>query len=282
MDFVEDPGLIHSALGDQEMEAGVKIYPGAEGLNGGDNPRRKRAPRDHLEIPSQRTESRAAELPEQFPVVLEEGPQHLGDGKDDLAVSDIQKKYISHPLAPLLKPLRVAREAEAAGAAGEHQQPLLPAVRTTDTGKPALWVVAVQIALNDLFDDGTEEPVFFLVPGLIFSKELVKVMKHHPVEHGAFGMPGTIDSCRSKEEYPATKIRSCPSWPGILTMFSSLEFQIGNITRFPIEPVFNPDISHLIVLLNKLSALRIALDLRGLELKVVSRYRFRRKSLIAH
>jgi len=50
-----------------------------------------------------------------------------------------------------------------------------------------------------LFDDGgTEEAVLFFKPGLIFGKELVKVMEQHPVEHGAFGMSRAIDPCHSR------------------------------------------------------------------------------------
>jgi hypothetical protein len=38
---MEDPGLVHSALGDQEMEVGVGIHPGAECLDGRDNPSKR-------------------------------------------------------------------------------------------------------------------------------------------------------------------------------------------------------------------------------------------------
>jgi len=46
-------------------------------------------------------------------------------------VGDIQKECLPHPLAPLLKPLRMARGKEAAGAAGENQQSFFPARRTS-------------------------------------------------------------------------------------------------------------------------------------------------------
>ena len=36
-DLMEHPGLVHSALCDQEMEVGVEIYPGSEGLDGCDH-----------------------------------------------------------------------------------------------------------------------------------------------------------------------------------------------------------------------------------------------------
>jgi len=121
----------------------------------------------------------------------------VGNMGEDLAVGNIQKKLLPHPLAPLLKPLGMARRTEAAGTAGEHQQPLLPTRGTPDAGKPAAGVAAVQIALDHLLDDRPEKTVLSLETGLIFLKELVKVMEEHPVEHGALWMSGTVNSCHS-------------------------------------------------------------------------------------
>jgi len=44
-----------------------------------------------------------------------------------------------------------------------------------------------------------EETVLLLETGLIFLKELVKVMEEHPVENGALRMSGTVNSCHSRE-----------------------------------------------------------------------------------
>ena len=99
-----------------------------------------------------------AELPQQPAVVLEEYPQHPGDGEDDLAVRDIEEKFLSHPLAPLLKPLRMARRTEATGAAGEHQEVFRLAVRTADAGKPAAGIaVCVQSQTPAQTKTGTAE-----------------------------------------------------------------------------------------------------------------------------
>ncbi len=49
-DLVEGPGLVHSALGHQEMEMRVKIDPVAKGLNGRDDPGHDIARGDHFEI----------------------------------------------------------------------------------------------------------------------------------------------------------------------------------------------------------------------------------------
>jgi len=60
-DLAEDAGLIHSALGHQEMQVRVKIYPGSEGLNGRDDPGHKLTSCDNLKITGQGAKSAAAE-----------------------------------------------------------------------------------------------------------------------------------------------------------------------------------------------------------------------------
>jgi hypothetical protein len=44
----------------------------------------------------------------------EEKPQHFGDGEDHLTMRDIQKKFLPHPLAPLLTSFGMARGTESA------------------------------------------------------------------------------------------------------------------------------------------------------------------------
>ena len=75
-----------------------------------------------------------------------------------------------------------------------HLFRLFPTVGTTDAGKPA-----VEVAVYDLLNDGTEEAILPLETALIFGQELLKVMEQYPVEHGAFRMTGTIDSGHSRK-----------------------------------------------------------------------------------
>jgi hypothetical protein len=81
-------------------------------------------------------------------IVAEEDAQHPGDGEDNLAVGDIQKKLFSHPLAPLLQPLGVAGRTKSSGATGKHHEALLPTVRTADAGKSATGVAAIEASLR--------------------------------------------------------------------------------------------------------------------------------------
>jgi hypothetical protein len=102
-------------------------------------------------------EGAAAKIPEKPALELEEDPQHLRDGEDDLAMRHIQEKRLPHPLAPLLDPLGMTRWAKTPGAAREHNEPLLGAVRTLDPGKPATGIAAVKILLDHLLDDQPEK-----------------------------------------------------------------------------------------------------------------------------
>jgi len=162
-----------------------------------------------LEVFEESLDGCLAKISQKPALVLEEDAEHFWDGEDDLAVRDIQKKLLSHPLAPLLKPLGVAGRTKSSGVTGEHQEAFLPTVGTADAGKSATGVTAVEIALDHLLDDGPEETVLLLETSLILGQELVKIMEHHPVEHGTFRMSGTIDSCHSREEYPGNRPEEC-------------------------------------------------------------------------
>jgi len=94
----------------------------------------------------------------------------------------------------------MARWAKSTSATREHDKPLFPTVGTADPGESAARIAAIEVALDHLLDDGTEEAVLLLETGLIFLKELVKVMEKHPVEHGALRMPGAVDSCHSRDK----------------------------------------------------------------------------------
>jgi hypothetical protein len=58
-----------------------------------------------LEVTAQGPEGAAAEIAEETAIELEEDPQPLGDGEDDLAMRHIQEKRLPHPFPPFLNPL---------------------------------------------------------------------------------------------------------------------------------------------------------------------------------
>ena len=84
--------LVHAALGHQKMEVHVEIDPVPKGLDGGDDPGRKRAPghsthgvivsmstggNRRLKVTAQGPEGAAAEIAEETAIELEEDPQPL-------------------------------------------------------------------------------------------------------------------------------------------------------------------------------------------------------------
>ena len=152
------------------MQMRVEIDPVAEGLDDGDNPGLERPPRHGPQINENRPDRTAAEIPQKPALELEEDPQHLGDREDHLAVRDAQEERLPHPHAPLLQPLGMARGTKAPRLAGKRQKMLRPAARTPNPGsvsqsftrRPSQGeatprIAAVEVFLDDLFDDGTEK-----------------------------------------------------------------------------------------------------------------------------
>ena len=88
-----------------------------------------------------------------------------------------QKMHDNHK--KILEERIKTRRTESPCLAGEHQQPLFPAVGTPDAGKPAHRIAAVEVLLDNILDDRPEIPVLLLKTILIFSKEPHKIKKIH-------------------------------------------------------------------------------------------------------
>ena len=172
----------------------MKIDPVPKGLDGGDDPGPKRVPGHHLEVTVQRAEGATAEITQEAAIELEEDPQPLGDGEDDLAMRHVQEKRLPHPLPPLLNALGMTRWAESPGPAGEHDQPFFGAVRTPDAGEARARVAAVKIPLDHVLDDRPEIPKLPLEPVLVLRQEPVEMMEKHPVKDCPLRMSRTIDA----------------------------------------------------------------------------------------
>jgi hypothetical protein len=109
-------------------------------------------------------------------------------------VWDVEEERFPHPLPPFLKPFGVTGGAKPSGLAGKHQKVFCPAVRTTDPGEPAARIAAVEILLDDVFDDGTEIAIVPLESVLVFRDEPLEMMEKHPVKDGLLRVTGAIDS----------------------------------------------------------------------------------------
>jgi len=194
-----EPSLrVFASLSHKKMEGDVQIDLMSKGLNGGHNTRRKLCARCYLGVFEQVIDNRPGKFSEKPALVFEEDAQHLGDGKDLLAMRHIEKEIFPHPFAPLLKALGMSGGTEPSRATGEHQKMLRLAVRTADACRPALWVAALEITLNDFFDDPAQVALLLLEAGFIFLKKLVKVMEKHSGDMVRSGCRGTIDSCHSR------------------------------------------------------------------------------------
>jgi hypothetical protein len=76
----------------------------------------------------------------------------------------------------------MTRWAESPCPAREHNEPLLGAVGTPDTGEPAFRIAAVKILLDHLLDDRSEKAVLPLETTLILRQEPVEMMEEYPVK----------------------------------------------------------------------------------------------------
>jgi len=103
--------------------------------------------------------------------------------------------------------------AELSAAAGEHHEPLLGAVRARDSRKSAARVAAVKVFFDDLLYDRPEISVLPLEAALVLRQKALEMMKKHPVENRALGMPGTIHSRHGgrmdSRNGPSPRIRPC-------------------------------------------------------------------------
>jgi len=104
------------------------------------------------------------------------------------------------PLAPLLPAFGMTRWTKSACLAGKHQQALFSTVLAPDAGKSAHRIAAVEILLYNILDHRPEIAVLLLEPILIFSKELLEIIKKHPIKNGVFRMTLAVDLCHGRED----------------------------------------------------------------------------------
>ena len=87
----------------------MKLDPVPEGLDGGNDTGRERASAHNLEVTAQGPEGATAEIAQEPTIELEEDPQPLGDGEDDLTMRHVQEKRLPYPFSPFLDPLGMTR-----------------------------------------------------------------------------------------------------------------------------------------------------------------------------
>lgn len=86
LDLMKCSFFIRAALGDKEMQMRMMIDSFAKGLDGGDDAGAKLLTCHGLKVIQESPHRSMAEFAEELAFVLEEEPQHPGDGEDDLMV----------------------------------------------------------------------------------------------------------------------------------------------------------------------------------------------------
>jgi len=120
-DLMEPALVISPALCNKKMKMRMKIYHASKRLYHSNNAWCDLFACASLEVFHKRLSAAETKRREKRAFILEEYPQHLGYGKDNLAVRCIQDKLLPHPLTPFLTTLGMTRGAESAGLAGKHQ-----------------------------------------------------------------------------------------------------------------------------------------------------------------
>jgi hypothetical protein len=135
------------------MDMRMKVDAITEGLDHGHHSRHELKACGCVQEFHKCVHRRETERIEEPSLKTEEQTQHLRDSEDNLAVGDIQQKFLPHPLSPFLTSFGMTRRTEPACLAGKHQEPLFPTVGTPDAGKSAHRIAAVEILLNNILDE---------------------------------------------------------------------------------------------------------------------------------
>jgi hypothetical protein len=196
-DMVEGAIWGCAPLGCQDMDVGMEIDAISKSLDHRHHSWHELMACDGVKIFQEGMDCCQRQWRKEGSLVPEEQPKHLRYGKDNLAVRDIEKKLLPHPLAPLLTALGMAGRTETTGFAGKHEEMLLPTVGTPDAGKPTHRIATVEITVHHLLDNGPKVPVVTLKTRFIFQKKTLKIMEKHPVENAALWMTLTVYPCHS-------------------------------------------------------------------------------------
>ncbi len=161
---VEQPGAHEQTVSDQSMQVGMEVQVLAEGVAGHDNTGQDLGQAERgAQVFDQALVRDAAEVLEQVAIEAEVWAQHLGHAESEVAMRDREGDRLGQQRPEELDLLLVAGGTEPTTLAREREQVLVLAVIATYTGEAAFEVAAVQKLVDDLRDDGAQEPV----PGLV-------------------------------------------------------------------------------------------------------------------
>jgi len=81
-------------------------------------------------------------------------------------------------------------------------------LRAPDPGKAAHRISTVEILLYNILDHRTEIPILLFETILIFSKELLKIIKEHTIKNRMVRMTLAVDSCHGSRDVSRNRPRN--------------------------------------------------------------------------
>jgi hypothetical protein len=101
----------------------------------------------------------AAQIREKIPVIQKIPKRDFRDGEDEMPVRNLLEHVGTEPFPEFHHPLLMAGGTEMASLAGEGQKIFMVAIPALRPGKAVVQVTPFQVALNDLLEVGSPEPV---------------------------------------------------------------------------------------------------------------------------
>jgi len=142
------------AVGGNRVDVRMKMDQLAEGLNARDQPGDQIVPAEHVANHFDHAfPSGAGQFAEQAPVVAEDQAEPFGDGEDQLPVGNGLADGVGNRVGGQQGAFLMATGAQAALAAGEGDEHLVPAVRAADAGEAEVQVAAAEELAGDVADD---------------------------------------------------------------------------------------------------------------------------------
>ncbi len=99
------------------------------------------------------------QISEQLAVIEKIGPEHLGDGKNPLAVRNVGENLVLKHLGENRRTLGTARRTEPPGFAGEGHEKLETAPWTNDAGETRFEQATIEILVDGSFVEASPETV---------------------------------------------------------------------------------------------------------------------------
>ncbi len=182
--------VVDASVRYQDMAVGIESEEVAKGLDDDDSAgdgilSRYRLLKKELQgFPGAPTQ-----IGKKIPVIEKIPAQDLRDAEDDMPVGNFLEHIGTEPFPEFHHPLLMAGRTEMTAFAGEGQKVFMVAIAELHPGKAVVQVATFQVALNDLLEVGSPEPVRLFEPLLV---DLNKGQVVPPIRPLKMGQPMPI------------------------------------------------------------------------------------------